>query len=157
MNNRYIFRGKRKDNGEWVTCYYVFQRKRSGVFGQKISELDFDRHLIIDLRGNSHEVIPETVGQSAGLKDKNGKLIFEGDILHIKTGKGWSCPIGTDIYYKVVFTEFNRECYSCTEYIGFMAERSNNCLSSIYYVVTNYGAEVIGNEFDNPELLEVER
>lgn len=56
MNNRFLSRGKRKDNGEWVTGYYVFQRKRSGVFGQKISELDFDRHLIIDLRGNSHEL-----------------------------------------------------------------------------------------------------
>lgn len=82
MNNRYICKAKRKDNNEWVTGYYVFQRKRSGVFGQLISELDFDRHLIIDLRGNSHEVIPETVGQCTGMKDKNGKWIFEGDVVN---------------------------------------------------------------------------
>ena len=61
------------------------------------------------------------------------------------------------IYYKVVFTEFNIQHYSNTEYIGFMAERSNGSLSSIYYIVTSYGAEVIGNIHDNPELLEVER
>ncbi len=122
-----------------------------------ISELDFDRHLIIDLRGNLHEVIPETVVRYTGLEDKNGKLIFKGDILHIRTGKGWSCPVGTDIYYKVVYTKFNIQRYANTEYIGFMAERSNNNLSPIHYVVTTEGAEVIGNIYDNPELLEVER
>ena len=97
---------------------------------------------------------PETVEQCTGLTDKNGRLIFTGDILHIKTGKGWSCPVGTDIYYKVVFTEFNIECHSCTEYIGFMAKRSSGSLSSIYYIVTSYGAEVIGNIHDNPKLLQ---
>lgn len=154
MDERYLSRGKLKDNGEWITGYYVFQRKRSGAFGQAILELDFDRHLIIDVWGNSCEVIPETVEQCTGLTDKNGRLIFTGDILHIKTGKGWSCPVGTDVYYKVVFTEFNIECYSCTEYIGFMAERSSGRLSSIYYIVTCYGAEAIGNIHDNPELLQ---
>ena len=155
MNNRYICKAKRKDNDEWVTGYYVFQRKRSGVFGQIISELDFDRHLIIDLRGNSHEVIPETVGQCTTLTDKNGKLIFTGDILHIKTGKGWTCPVGTDIYYKVVFTEFNEQCNACTEYIGFMADNIHDNEYSIQYLVRAYGAEVVGNVYDNPELLEV--
>lgn len=157
MNNKYICKAKRKDNDEWVTGYYVFQRKRSGVFGQIISELDFDRHLIIDLRGNSHEVIPETVGQCTTLTDKNGKLIFTGDILHIKTGKGWTCPVGTDIYYKVVFTEFNEQCNACTEYIGFMADNIHDNEYSIQYLVRAYGAEVVGNVYDNPELLEAER
>ena len=143
MNNRYLFRGRRKDNGEWVEGY-IFRLKE-----------EFDPMLMLPNKiGKNYEVIPETVGQCTGLKDKNGKWIFEGDILHIKTGKGWSCPIGTDIYYKVVFTEFNIECYSCTEYIGFMAERSSGSLSSIYYIVTRWGAEAIGNIHDNPELLQ---
>lgn len=159
MNNRYICKAKRKDNGEWVYGYYVFQRKRSGVFGQVISELDCDRHLIIDLRGNSYEVIPETVGQCTGLTDKNGRLIFTGDVLHIKTGEGWSCPVGTDVYYKVVFTEFNRGNATWTQYIGFMAKGlgSVHGLYSIQNIVRSYGAEVIGNIHDNPDLLEVER
>ncbi len=151
MNERYLFKGKRKDNGEWVY---------GGIYYQKADEVKEEAVYIIggslnDV-GAAYEVIPETVGQCTGLKDKIGKLIFEGDILHIKTGKGWSCPIGTDIYYKVVFTEFNIQHYGHTEYIGFMAERSDNYLSSIYYVVTTDRAEVIGNIHDNPELLEVE-
>lgn len=149
MNNRYLCKGKRKDNNEWIEGYCVCIGEHCYIFSGELG--------IITINWVQYEVIPETVGQCTGLKDKNGKWIFEGDILHIKTGKGWSCPIGTDIYYKVVFTEFNIECYSCTEYIGFMAERSSGSLSSIYYVVTNYGAEVIGNIHDNKELLEVER
>lgn len=152
MNDRYLFKGKRKDNGEWVY---------GGIYYQKADEVKEEAVYIIggslnDV-GAAYEVISETVGQCTGLKDKNGKLIFEGDILHIKTGKGWNCPIGTDIYYKVVFTEFNIECNSCTEYIGFMAERSSGSLSSIYYIVRSYGAEVIGNIHDNPELLEAHK
>ena len=148
MDERFLFRGKRKDNGELVEGYLYITHDGKYEIAKYCDETNIERI--------AYEVIPKTVGQCTGLEDKNGKLIFTGDILHIKTGKGWSCPIGTDIYYKVVFTEFNREHYGCTEYIGFMAERSNN-LSSIYYVVTNYGAEVIGNVYDNPELLEVER
>ena len=150
MNNRYISRGKRKDNGEWVTGYYVFQRKRSGVFGQKISELDFDRHLIIDLRGNSHEVIPETVVRCTGLKDKNGKPIFEGDIVE------------ADGY--IFFVNFgkcggvaNNEDYG---YIGYYLDGYDEITKK----VLSYGLrddicyftniEAIGNIHDNPELLQ---
>lgn len=105
-----------------------------------------------------YEVIPETVGRCTGLKDKNGKLIFEGDVLRVITGNGWSCPKGTKVYYEVVFTEFNEECATWAEYIGFMAKRGEDNLDSIHYIVNSHGAEVIGSiHDDNPELLEVER
>lgn len=87
MDERFLYRGKRKDNGAWVTGYYVFTRKSLGVFEQIISEFNFDRHLIIDLRGKLHDVIPETVKQCTGLKDKNGKLIFKGDILESRASE----------------------------------------------------------------------
>lgn len=137
--------------------YYVFQRKRSGVFGQVISELDFDRHLIIDLRGNSHEVIPETVGQCTGLEDKNGKLIFEGDIL-----RGFSYPFMSDgeyDYYALVV----RSKYYC----AFRIRTVKNPQSKVRGIsdgntefMDNWNSddwEVIGNDYDNSELLEVER
>lgn len=130
MNNRYICRGKRKDNGEWVTGHYVFQRKCSGVFGQMISELDFDRHLIIDLRGNSHEVIPETVGQCTGLKDKNGKWIFAGDVVVSTSDRRLSDRP------RLITIDFERGCNYCA------AKRK---------------PVVIGNIHDNPELLEADR
>lgn len=149
MNEQHLFRGKQKDNGEWVTGYYVFQRKRSGVFGQVISELDFDRHLIIDLRGNLHEVIPETVGQYTGLKDKNGKLIFEGDILESRgseNNEDWK-------KWVVTFSDgsfcFEREIPRKRKH---KHEQNLLCIDEIKL----YGLIVIGNIHDDKELLEVE-
>ena len=156
MNNRHICKAKRKDNGEWVEGFAIFADNKAFILNNAKVEFitGFNENR---LNFVLVEVIPETVVRCTGLEDKNGKLIFEGDILHIRTGKGWSCPVGTDIYYKVVYTKFNIQRYANTEYIGFMAERSNNYLSPIHYVVTTEGAEVIGNIYDNPELLEVEK
>lgn len=140
-----LFRGKRTDNGEWVYGNY-----------NKVEKLDNSGYefLIIEIPANfsTHSIIPETVGQYTGL-NANGKKVFEGDVLHVKAGKGWTCPEGTDIYYEVVFTEFNEESNTCCEYIGYMAKRGEFNLTSICYLVNSHGAKVIGNIHDNPELL----
>lgn len=147
MNERFLFRGKREDNGEWVEG---FLSKSRGENKQLELCIDHEEKGVMC----SSIVIPETVGQYTGLTDKNGKRIFEGDILRVITGNGWSCPKGTKVYYEVVFTEFNEECATWAEYIGFMAKREEDNLDSIHYIVNSHGAEVIGNIHDNPKLLQ---
>lgn len=84
MNRTIKFRGKRVDNGKWVVGYYAH------AVMYPHSE---QRHWIL-LAGESYEVIPESVGQSTGLKDSEDKEIFEGDIIN-----------SLDVMLKVFFNE----------------------------------------------------
>ena len=70
MQNRYLFRGKRKDNGEWIQGYLYGIWERGYILWGMTNDIP-----------NMVEVDPSTVCQCTGIKDKNGKLIFENDIL----------------------------------------------------------------------------
>jgi len=87
------------------------------------------------------QVIPETVGQSTGLHDKNGKEIYEGDILKIKHCEQ---PYGGEVYYDGELARFaikDKNCFRPLVFIGTPLNKEN-----IY--------EIIGNIHTTPELLE---
>ncbi|MBR6523471.1 MAG: hypothetical protein IKT39_02530 [Clostridia bacterium] len=138
-----LFRGKKGD-GDWAYGYYVFAPKRTGMFGQTVSSLDFDKHFILTMHYSlPKEVAPKTVGQYTGLTDKNGKKIFEGDICRFREwSKGDMCWIGK-VHYEhqqfVISGNPNKECES--EFLLVMSR----------FIPENI--EIIGNIHDNPELL----
>lgn len=153
MNNRYICRGKCKDNGEWIEGlfsignfagreYYAIERREKRL----LSRISCDSQWTMQ----PYEVIPETVGQCTGLTDKNGKLIFEGDILESRASENkedWK-------RWVAIFSDgsfcFEREIPRKRRY---KYEQNLLCADEIEL----YGLNVIGNICDNPELLEVER
>lgn len=119
-----LFKAKRKDNGKWIEGYY---QKRYDLLGN-------EEHLIFHADSYNvweyAEIDPETVCQFTGLCDKNGKKIWENDILRFTQQD--ETKIGVIKYNAPIFT-----------YFGLM--RWSLCKD-----------EVIGNIFDNPELLQEE-
>lgn len=127
MMREILFRGKRKDNGEWETGSLVMIRQEVFITDK--------------MTGFRNPVSPDTVGQYIGLTDKNGQKIYDGDIIESHYGdkhldervietivwdeNGWCVQQNKrDEYYPVVMTE--------------------------YGVLKN--SVVIGNVHDNPEL-----
>lgn len=139
------FRGKRIDNGAWK--YGDLLRIVGGCViyhgSRTESELIEDRpNLAIELYMNEvSPVVPDTVGQYTGLKDKNGKEIYDGDIL------------GTsDRVIGYVKGSVRGYCYDVV-YINHPAEESRWTLYSTVKDDYPEQIEVIGNIYDNPELL----
>lgn len=122
-----LFRGKRKDNGEWDFGDLEHNGKN------------------VPKWVNGNEIVPESVGQFTGLTDKNGKKIFEGDIVRYETID----RNGYDGIYKVVFEDRN----GCG-YFGIAYCDIETCC--FCYSVPASQMEVIGNIYDSPELLRSE-
>ena len=133
MEDRYLFKAKRLDNHYWILGFLSVNKT--------------GKYFIRPICGSalsSEEVDKNTICQCTGLKDRNGKLIFENDIVAYwdtySTENGWA---EADCIGKVVWDD---------ETLSFQV---TNRLSSESYEVLDE-CSVIGNIFDNPELLESE-
>lgn len=148
MEDRYLFKAKRLDDGEWVqgnliqSCdatdgweSIIIPVKNSNMFtkhiGHGYGNLGFE---------NWYRVNPSTICQCTGLKDKNGKLIWENDIVKYRVYQR------TEQLYKVIY-DYEEGSWSL------------GCNSEPLYSIGGANSEkceVVGNAFDNPELLESE-
>ena len=146
MQDRYLFRGKRLDNGEWVYGNLIrsndsevgyeaiiIPTNDSNMYtkGGSIGDLGFE---------NWHRVNETTICQCTGLKDKNGNMIWENDIV-------MTVYDGNEHIYQVVWDESE---------LDFKATNGKeNYKSNFEYLPCCDEIEILGNCFDNPELLEV--
>ena len=141
MEDRYLFKAKRLDNGEWVQGYLVYDN-RDKLY-RIIMDIQYSTGTCITT-DNAPRVDSSTICQCTGLKDKNGKLIWENDIVaYWDTYSTESGYAEADCIGKVVWD---------AETISFQV---TNRLSAESYEVLDE-CSVIGNKFDNPELLESE-
>lgn len=152
MQDRYLFRGKRIDNGEWVHGYLFddgFENGRvfiGGIVIEKYNGTACDDWNVTGI--NFYEIDPNTICQCTGLKDKNGNLIWENDILHngnyfvVK----WNAPCAR---FDIVLN--NSHNIPMGKWEPMICDWKTNDFKE-YRKAIDY--EVIGNTFDNPELLE---
>jgi uncharacterized phage protein (TIGR01671 family) len=140
----YKFRGKRLDNGEWVQGYFLVAAGMPFIsaFGERSPIL----------------VIPETVGQYTGLPDKNGKESYEHDIIKIYMHNGlypdeWIAEIVFEKgQFGIRYGDLYKEFYPLA---AFFKSTKKEYIPNVGEVTIESEPmfEVIGNPWDNPELL----
>ena len=143
MNREILFKAKRKYSGEWVEGF-VFEFK--GEFyimemTQTFMTAYYSEESVVDFNMRAIEIDPDTICQYTGLTDKNGKKIWENDILKANLDESYPEDI---TYIKILWNE----CGFCV----------NENYSTDIWTLEKWDAEhfqVCGNIFDNPDLLEV--
>lgn len=172
MEDRYLYKAKRVDNGEWVQGYLFndgFENGRVFVGGfviEKYNGTACDEWTVTGI--NFYEIDPNTICQCTGLRDKNGKLIWENDIAELFGHRGiikYACG-GFGIGYRknIDWEELQANIMRVTGCENILYACENDNYISLWEIYWNFNdeddsvntVEVIGNIFDNPELLESE-
>lgn len=152
-----IFRGKRKDNGKWVYGVPYFKNNQCFIITDLFTCEEYQC-----TGAENVEVIPSTIGQYTGLKDKNDKRVFEGDIVQYNTYDDFDCQ--SIVRFGEYIQDGSGGEYKGTTCIGFYVEVDNftcpdwyddmpECFSdyqkqqNIFEVAKE--CEVIGNIHDN--------
>lgn len=143
MENRIIkFRGKNIHTGEWLYGDYHREGKthyitKSGDYLREYAPIEF----IVD---------GKTIGQFTGLPDKNGKEIYEGDIIHLNDEE-FELEHGNGV---VIFLDKDSSGHPCGG-IWYVedADEDSNTNTSLFDLHWEGGLEIIGNRFDNPSLI----
>lgn len=130
------FRGKRVDNDKWVYGYFI---RALDIENTPIKNCIIENMSSVPIGGGGvkqdyYEIDLETLGQYPCLKDKNGTKIFEGDLIKSKY---------EDVYQ--VYYEDN---------VLKIEDKWGNGLKPIQRAITHFECEIVGNIYDNPELLE---
>lgn len=154
MEDRYLCKAKRTDNGEWVigglVRYGFTEREKYYIVPSYASDL------------YALEIDPSTICWCTGLKDKNGKLIWENDIVELVLGSG------EVRYFKVLYKRVIRKVICHPDFDDDVAKVELNAICfewneyELFPCIDEYGIsdvrkmEIVGNVFTNPELLEVQ-
>lgn len=157
MNREILFRGKSVETNEWVYGAYILEKYSNTPY---ICYFEYSSFLNI----KQVEVIPETVGEFTGMTDKNGTKIFEGDI--VRTQPFYDRPYSTTRKEKQflgivehhictfkgnnVFPEQKYDSFWRVDIIEDTGKYNHYNWSRFW------NCEVVGNKFDNPELLSKE-
>lgn len=128
-----LFKAKRKDNGEWIEGYYVYCWKRHYILQVLNKAIGFDER-----EYEWVEVDPDTICQYTGLTDKNGKKIWENDILRI----GENAKLMVSWHHFKASWVLSKKGWMYNHFFGESVEPED--------------VEAVGNIFDNADLLEVE-
>jgi uncharacterized phage protein (TIGR01671 family) len=138
-----LFRGKRIANGKWVSGYYVVRKRpyfkdKGADFEHIICDNlvidDFNDKQFVDTIPITYSVDPETVGQYTGLTDTNGNKIFEGDIVWDSYDEDYGKVEWDNDVAKFIIT-----------FSTFTVDFDSVCGEEL---------EIVGNVYDNPEMME---
>ena len=155
MNDRYLFRAKRIDNGEWVEGLPSYNEN------EEIGQIEVYHKTAFVF----YDVDQSTICQCTGLKDKNGNLIWENDVVDFLVHKGivkYECGSFGIAYRECIdWEEIESNICPVTGCDNALYACENDNFISLWEIYWNFNdednsvntVEVIGNIFDNPELM----